>query len=515
MTFTRYFSDEIFTILLQTDNEQALANLKTQQKQLSANLKQSERTQAQIDEQTELTAEHTRIESALRTLESTKKRLTDNQTITKDQKKLAKLANAENYKTNKDRIVTVAKRLKEIMKLIKSNQTIQDSLPTKLAALQKKIKAQTLKGEQGKRALIMWHHLSEALRGACADVLDAKELTRSQLHLFKFLTKFEALFGTPQCKPNFHFSQELLKECIDDFGPMHVTWCFAFERLNGILGAQKHNFRNLERILPRRFMALQVDLRDEEDEKLKWMRHARFDGMWANLQPENAISPSMVINRQTMRSMTVSHKYGLHLEQGYVADIFGPGHMFWKETPICLIDNKRKNARGPTLLPIELFDLLQKRFDGMEIIPLKACKATAASICLWEDTVGAANTASWKNSFIFCKFKGDRNEAWNEWAGQVQGFYEITVRDSDNTLSDKLMAYVRWYVFKKKTRRVVFNAQEAWVNPYLAVYSDQFEPQGKYCWISVTEISASFVPCFLQGTTGEFMPARVRTKSFH
>lgn len=35
-------------------------------------------------------------------------------------------------------------------------------------------------------------------------------------------------------------------ECLRDYGPAHSTWCFSFERYNGVLGATPNNNRSLQ-----------------------------------------------------------------------------------------------------------------------------------------------------------------------------------------------------------------------------------------------------------------------------
>ena len=37
-----------------------------------------------------------------------------------------------------------------------------------------------------------------------------------------------------------------LADCLRDYGPAHSTWCFSFERFNGILVATPNNNRSLQ-----------------------------------------------------------------------------------------------------------------------------------------------------------------------------------------------------------------------------------------------------------------------------
>ena len=45
-----------------------------------------------------------------------------------------------------------------------------------------------------------------------------------------------------------------LHECITDFGPVYSFWCFAFERMNGILGSYHTNNHNISTQLARKFL---------------------------------------------------------------------------------------------------------------------------------------------------------------------------------------------------------------------------------------------------------------------
>ena len=37
-----------------------------------------------------------------------------------------------------------------------------------------------------------------------------------------------------------------LRSCIEDYGPLHGFWLYAFERYNGILGSAPNNKRSIE-----------------------------------------------------------------------------------------------------------------------------------------------------------------------------------------------------------------------------------------------------------------------------
>lgn len=75
------------------------------------------------------------------------------------------------------------------------------------------------------------------------------DLTAADLLLLKFCQEFERLYGESSCTFNMHLHLHLKL----DFGPLHASWCFSFERYNGILGAYHTNNRAIEPHLMRKF----------------------------------------------------------------------------------------------------------------------------------------------------------------------------------------------------------------------------------------------------------------------
>ena len=71
------------------------------------------------------------------------------------------------------------------------------------------------------------------------------DLTTADLLLLNFCREFESLYGEQSCTFNMHLHLHL-KKTLSDFGPLHASWCFAFERYNGILGAYHTNNKAIE-----------------------------------------------------------------------------------------------------------------------------------------------------------------------------------------------------------------------------------------------------------------------------
>ena len=68
-----------------------------------------------------------------------------------------------------------------------------------------------------------------------------------------FCKKFVDLYGPEHCTINMHLHGHLL-ECIKDYGPVYSFWCFAFERMNGILGSYHINNHHISIQFMRKFL---------------------------------------------------------------------------------------------------------------------------------------------------------------------------------------------------------------------------------------------------------------------
>ena len=102
-----------------------------------------------------------------------------------------------------------------------------------------------------------WRHFVLARR-----LLSSKELTKNDLQvsdtlLLRFCKRVERLYGKTSITPIMHMHAHL-KSCIEDYGPCHAFWLYAFERYNGILGSYPNNNRNIEVQLMNRFISDEV-----------------------------------------------------------------------------------------------------------------------------------------------------------------------------------------------------------------------------------------------------------------
>ena len=102
----------------------------------------------------------------------------------------------------------------------------------------------------------------------CSYCIRQSDFTAADVLLEQFCRQFTTLYGDTKATFNMHLHLHL-KETYSDFGPPHTTWCYAFERFNGILGSYFTNNKTIEPQIMRRFcqhqMILSTDLLKDFD----------------------------------------------------------------------------------------------------------------------------------------------------------------------------------------------------------------------------------------------------------
>ena len=96
----------------------------------------------------------------------------------------------------------------------------------------------------------------------CSYCIRLSDITAADVLLEQFCCQFIMLYGDKKATFNMHLHLHL-KETYVDFGPPHSTWCYAFERYNGLLGSYFTNKKNVEPQIMRRFCQHQMILRTD------------------------------------------------------------------------------------------------------------------------------------------------------------------------------------------------------------------------------------------------------------
>ena len=96
-----------------------------------------------------------------------------------------------------------------------------------------------------KEHLDCWHLFVQACNIICLPILTNTLIDLADDLLLKFCGSFERLYGAEACTINLHLHCHLA-DCLRDYGPANSTWCFNFERYNGVLGKTPNNNRSLD-----------------------------------------------------------------------------------------------------------------------------------------------------------------------------------------------------------------------------------------------------------------------------
>ena len=99
-----------------------------------------------------------------------------------------------------------------------------------------------------------WRHFVLACRILCCKQLTMNQVRLADALLLQFCRRAERLYGKDIVTPNMHMHCHL-RACVEDYGPLHGFWLFAFERYNGILGKIPNNSLSIEVQLMNHFLA--------------------------------------------------------------------------------------------------------------------------------------------------------------------------------------------------------------------------------------------------------------------
>ena len=104
---------------------------------------------------------------------------------------------------------------------------------------------------------IVWLLFVRACKILTQQILCVSDVETADMLLVTFCKKFQSFYGDQHCTPNMHLHLHL-KETLLDFGPAHATWCFSFERYNGLLGSVTTNNHHVEAQFMHSFLRKQL-----------------------------------------------------------------------------------------------------------------------------------------------------------------------------------------------------------------------------------------------------------------
>jgi len=98
----------------------------------------------------------------------------------------------------------------------------------------------------------LWALYARAVTLLCKPLITRADISEADKLLLAFCKGFESMFGASAVSMNMHMHLHL-PTMLEDYGPVHSFWCFAFERLNGTLGSFPTNNRAIEPQVMRQF----------------------------------------------------------------------------------------------------------------------------------------------------------------------------------------------------------------------------------------------------------------------
>ena len=140
-----------------------------------------------------------------------------------------------------------------------------------------------------------WRHFVLACTHLCCKSLTTHDIKLASANfmstilssalLLQFCKRVERLYGTNKITPNMHMHCHL-RACIEDYGPLHGFWLYAFEWYNGLLGSTPNNNRAIEVQLMHQFLSDNLLLLDtlsedlpEEFTSLYQLHHSKLVGL--------------------------------------------------------------------------------------------------------------------------------------------------------------------------------------------------------------------------------------------
>ena len=402
----------------------------------------------------------------------------------------------------------------------------------------------------------MWKHFSAACRGSSGRLLYKVDVPKLQERYYKFLVAFEELHPE-DCKPNMHLGHESFLSLMD-YGPNHASWCFAFERMNGILGRVHMNNKAIQLTVHHSFVSAQ-----QCDITTLSRMFPHLDHVWRaigrNTENEDSQEWTSIMEAATYtETMQDYFKAVSDSREGLAPLIFwgwkpacltlthiGPKqrlkqavHCLKSAEYKCLIEaiwesyDWRYNRHPITRQPFTAAEGHIKRREG-SIAVSQLPQDRSARLRIFNTILGSVGKYVASSYILAKQISSDNKETIS--AGQVQGYYEVIVShrpvDEDgNTINCEdakespnnicLMAYVKWYQpyltrgnkrvvtyesgrpaaqTKKKKGGVAITEKSPTSKcsldlKNLMVYSRNFLPDSKDSWLPVMQIWQQFIP---------------------
>ena len=281
-----------------------------------------------------------------------------------------------------------------------------------------------------------WILFVRAVKLLTSRILTVSDLTEADSLLLQFCITFEELYGDRHCTMNMHLHLHLCR-CLQDFGPGHAFWLYAFERYNGILGSFHTNNTRIESQLVQKFL---------ESQSTGTGNHVHTPAVDEELQK---MLPKHQMYKETCTNSNV------HVDNVVLFLTVASGPLSNITFKTCKAYYGMLKSVGPFreyVLPdleVQRLKSVLKEVFGLDAELKSKFVLEFGKIIIGDDLVGSAmRSASASSSFIMAHWPGGPLCTTPDWiVGEVRYFLEVTVAHQvENAMVDlkQIFAFVHW-----------------------------------------------------------------------
>ena len=316
-------------------------------------------------------------------------------------------------------------------------------------------------------------------------IVRVTEIETADKLLELFCKKVQTLYGHAYCTPNMHLHLHL-KDTLLDYGLAHATWCYSFERYNGMLGSILTNNKSIESQLMQRFVRNQQvqSLSDKVD-----------DSDLANLVPKiNAASAQLTLSSSVSSDTELLNLLKLSRSQ------FDPVECSYKDVGcITLLGTLKELVFSADEISL-LHSLYQQLNPSCIIEYVPPFYGQYDRLSLGGDILGSnVNNRSARSSSVIAAYWSTRGNIITQFdhsrasIGKVMYYFShsVTLRREGSASSEIIsytMALVRWMDYHHENSLYGITA---------TVCANMFKEPSLCCFIPVLRICAKCASCII------------------
>lgn len=306
-----------------------------------------------------------------------------------------------------------------------------------------------------------WWLFVQACIFLCQPLISHADINKGDLFIMEFCKEFEKLYGPNKCSPNMHLHCHIA-ECLRDYGPAHATWCFSFERYNGILGSIPNNNKSLdvEKTMIKHFVQ-QTENYGQVVTEFSSVMDSFFNESMCGSVGETMSSNNVVEILKLSQPLPLS-------QFAYSHDYVSP------------IGTAPEHAMNPELVK-HLTEMYRVIFSKYSIINVSCLCRRFDRVKLGDTLYSSKKARTDRNSFICANWLGENDlidPAFTCRPGSVQYYIKHTItvtHNGEKLLMTSYLAFVKWY--KKHPEKNYFHPPNTiWYPDYAPPSQASFMP---------------------------------------